>query len=1084
MVAWVRNPTDTERTVPLMNNRIITHVVLFIGLFVTSGFTSSEAHANGRWSSVIGAIKRIWQYLDGDALKAEREKAAAKGVGTSGHGAGETNLGASGSMEGIEDVPVDVNGQGPYGKKPSIDWGRITKFADRMKVLNTRVPGVADDMVEAVILKKTPEEWERWLKRAIDHEQTPTTLVGEAAIDKMRLLMANLADTESKGNVTLTGAAGVGKTSFVEELAHRIAMHRMCIRGLLSSIVCRDLRLKLPLDPKLVDTHLVSVNLGAIDSGASLRGALEQNLKDLLDAATRNPSNPDDPKIVLFFDEAHALASLGASSEGGDNAMNRMKPLMASGRLRAVFATTEDEFRHLAKDDAFVRRAPEVNISELSEVDTLVVASRYAESIANEVGHIQFQKKHLQLLVKLAPLLLPAIRRPDNVKKLMRAIAGRKALRNRVVDVDAEKAPQRIESLKLANETLIDNTLLPSENGPFTPQWALDVIAANNAEIAQLRTRINEVQEEFRRVSSVLKEIDELSERIVTLKSELAAAALKKEELIASHGPGNLESQKRASLDSLVTEMRDKEHEIIARQKQIDALNNTYGLLTISDGDLVEAIAKIYDMPESQILGHLRSGGGGIAGMIKSLTDSVKGQLEIIEALVRSVVRRTSGISRADKPIGTFGITGPPGTGKTFIARELADKFFNGNLIRIDGNQFKERTAITRLTGASPGYVGYEQPGSLDAVIRRPRCVLLVDEFEKMSLDAQQHFMGIMDNGFDVNAAGKRRDFSQCVLIFTMNSIQTGFGKGDAELREMLRSLRRPDGQDLINPEVVNRMTRVLHTGQFTDAAQREILRIRVNEIVAGLRREKFVNMELDELALDEIVRVLKAAEGYRGLVFSEVELLASMDRQVDIVAGIKSALTEMGLKPEVGSKEALRRLRVDAALDKLQEEIERRRHEYTVLGRTEKQVDGHKLKSAQAELSASYKKTSQDVAEYMELPQEVKDLVLDRLTQAVREIENTSKVLQQKASGRDVLRAMENLEDLITEVLSPADLRAAGTIIPENLPPPQPGQTIHISGPTGRPGTNTSRAELSVSVSNGSAGAQRPGAQPVGVRQ
>jgi len=564
----------------------------------------------------------------------------------------------------------------------------------------------------------------------------------------------------TKNNPVLIGEPGVGKTAIVEGLAQRVV----------AGDVPEGLR----------DKRVVALDIGALIAGAKYRGEFEDRLKAVLreiaDAAGR---------IILFIDELHTIVGAGAA-EGAVDAANLLKPMLARGELRAVGATTLDEYRkHIEKDAALERRFQPVLVGEPSVEATIAILRGLKERY--EVHHgVRIQDAALVAAARLSHRYITGRFLPDKAIDLVDEAASRLRIEIDSVPSELDAVQRRIIQLE------IEEQALAKETDPASVARR-DAIAE---ELAGLREEADAMRAHWEQEKSAISRIQELKGQIEQARAELERAERQADlEGAARLKFGTLPELERA-LEQANTDLEHQQQSRRMLKEEVD------------EEDVAEVVGSWTGVPVARLLeGEVEK----LVHMEERLHERVVGQEEAVEAVANALRRARAGLSDPGRPIGSFIFLGPTGVGKTELARALAEFMFDDEraMIRIDMSEYMEKHTVARLIGAPPGYVGFEEGGQLtEAVRRRPYSVLLLDEIEKAHADVFNVLLQLLDDGRLTDGHGRLVDFSNTVVIMTSN-IGSHFlvdGIDDGIARERVTGALR----DHFRPEFLNRVDEIV----------------------------------------------------------------------------------------------------------------------------------------------------------------------------------------------------------------------------------------------------------------------------------
>jgi ATP-dependent Clp protease ATP-binding subunit ClpB len=619
----------------------------------------------------------------------------------------------------------------------------------------------------------------------------------------------------TKNNPVLIGEPGVGKTAIVEGLAQRI--------------VSKDI------PESLRDRRVIALDMGALIAGAAYRGEFEERLKGVLAEVAAAQGT-----IILFIDELHTVVGAGAA-QGAVDASNLLKPMLARGELRCVGATTLDEYRrHIEKDAALERRFQPVFVGEPSVEDTIAILRGLKERY--EIHHnVRIQDSALIAAATLSQRYIADRFLPDKAIDLVDEAASKIRIEIDSLPTEIDEVDRRVMQLE------IELTSLRKEKDEPAKQRR----AAIEDELAELKERSAEMKAQWEKEKEAIREISELKERL----EEAHVEAERAEREANLQRAAELRYGEIPELEKQVAQLEAAERE------RGDGAQPRFLKDEVDADDIAEVVARWTGIPVSRLLeGETEK----LIHMEDRLHERVVGQDEAIEAVATALRRSRSGLQDPNRPIGSFLFLGPTGVGKTELARALAEFMFDSDqaMVRIDMSEYMEKHSVSRLVGAPPGYVGYEEGGQLtEAVRRRPYTVVLLDEIEKAHPDVFNTLLQVMDDGRLTDGQGRTVDFKNTVLIMTSNlpigqdaeadgASSDGAGSAtDARLRnELLQYFK---------PEFINRLDDIVRFHALTREHIAQIVELQVARVVQRVAERGI------QLTLTEGARELLAKMGY-----------------------------------------------------------------------------------------------------------------------------------------------------------------------------------------------------------------------------
>jgi len=613
----------------------------------------------------------------------------------------------------------------------------------------------------------------------------------------------------TKNNPVLIGEPGVGKTAIVEGLAQRI------VNG--------------DVPQALQNRQLVSLDMGALIAGAKYRGEFEERLKAVLKEVTASEG-----QIVLFIDEIHTVVGAGASG-GAMDASNLLKPMLARGELRCIGATTLDEHRqHIEKDPALERRFQQVFVDQPTVEDTISILRGLKERY--EVHHgVRIADNALVAAAVLSSRYIADRFLPDKAIDLMDESAAR-------LKMEITSKPEQIDEL---DRRILQLEMEKLSLGRESDAASKDRLERLEKELADLSEQQSTLNAQWQAEKSSIDELGAIKEEIEQVQLQVEQAKR------------NYDLNKAAELEyGTLAELHKK---LAAKEQELNASGSDKTLLReeVTEDDIAEVIAKWTGIPVTKLVqGEMEK----LLHLEEELHTRVVGQQQAVTAVADAIQRSRAGLSDPNRPIASFLFLGPTGVGKTELSKALASQLFDSeeSMVRIDMSEYMEKHAVSRLIGAPPGYVGYEEGGQLtEAVRRRPYAVILFDEVEKAHPDVFNVMLQILDDGRVTDGQGRTVDFTNTVLILTSNI-------GSASILDLAGDpSRHSEMEDRVNdalrahfrPEFLNRLDETIIFHSLRQEELRRIVELQVQRL-AGRLDEKKLGLELNAAALDWLAGV------------------------------------------------------------------------------------------------------------------------------------------------------------------------------------------------------------------------------------
>ncbi|MGI2256978.1 ATP-dependent Clp protease ATP-binding subunit [Candidatus Cardinium hertigii] len=643
----------------------------------------------------------------------------------------------------------------------------------------------------------------------------------------------------TKSNPLLIGEPGVGKTAIVEGLAQRI--------------VAGDV-------PENIKSKIIfALDLGLLIAGAKYKGEFEERLKAVIKEVVDS-----DGEFILFIDEIHMLIGAGASGEGAMDAANLLKPALARGELHAIGATTLKEYqKYIEKDKALERRFQVVMVDEPSQEHAVSIIRGIKPKYELHHG-VHIKDNAVIGTVRLSDRYLPGFL-PDKAIDVMDEAAAKKRIDLDAVPVDLDQIQRKITELEIEREAIRKEK--------------------DTAKLEELSKSIEELNEKKQTLKAKWENDKSIVEGVRTQKKQIEQLRLDAEQAERNFDYGKVAEIRYGKLI-------EAEKKLKTLQEKIEALRETSPLFKeeVTQEDIAEIIAQRTGIPVSKMLQDERE---KLLQLEAVLAQSVAGQVEAIQVIAEAVRRSRAELQDPRKPIGSFIFLGTTGVGKTELAKALAQFLFNDEqaMIRIDMSEYQEKHAVSRLIGAPPGYIGYDEGGQLTEAVRtKPYSVVLLDEIEKAHPDVFNILLQVLDDGRLTDNKGRTANFRNTIIIMTSNVgahlIQSAFaGIEDLPSKESLEETKTAVLQLLqtqMRPEFLNRIDEIIMFNPLSKGIIKDVVHIQVEKLKADLQKNGIV-IQMDEPLIDYL-----AEEGY-SLQFGARPLKRLMQRI--ILNGLSKAL-------------------------------------------------------------------------------------------------------------------------------------------------------------------------------------------------
>ena len=679
---------------------------------------------------------------------------------------------------------------------------------------------------EADKKNKTLAEYTRDLTEAARSGKLDPVIGRDTEIQRVIQILSR----RSKNNPVLIGEPGVGKTAIAEGLAERIAAGDV--------------------PEELLDKRILSLDLSGMVAGTKYRGEFEERIKNTLNEVKK------DGNVILFIDELHTIVGAG-SAEGAVDAANILKPALSRGEIRVIGATTLNEYRkYIEKDAALERRFQPVTVGEPTPEATLEILKGLRDRY--EAHHkLTITDEALDAAVQLSKRYIGDRFLPDKAIDLMDEAASLIRMEIDSMPAELDEISRKIMQLEIEKQAL----------GKEDDAASQARLANIEKELSDLKERNDAMRAQWEREKKDISASKEIKQRIEDVK-------LKMEEAERNYDLDLLAQLKYGELPALEQQLRDAKETLEKDSKSENRLIKE----EVDEPEIAEVVSKWTGIPVAKLVEAERE---KLLRLGDVLHRRVIGQDEAVEAVTEAVIRARAGLKDLNRPIGSFIFMGPTGVGKTELAKALSEALFDSekNMIRIDMSEYMEKFSVSRLIGAPPGYVGYDEGGQLtEAVRRHPYSVILFDEIEKAHPDVLNILLQILDDGEITDAHGRKVNFENTIIIMTTNagsnnkSGSVGFG---GSLSDMSRERTMKALNEFLRPEFINRVDEVICFNQLTEENFRSIAALMLSEL-KDVMAEKNIALSWDDSLIDHLVKegysVTYGARNLRRLIQKQIE--------------------------------------------------------------------------------------------------------------------------------------------------------------------------------------------------------------------
>mgnify|MGYP004654027697 CR=1 FL=1 len=608
--------------------------------------------------------------------------------------------------------------------------------------------------------------------------------------------ITRILSRKTKNNPVLIGEPGVGKTAIVEGLAQRI------VKG--------------DVPNSLKNKTIWELDLGALIAGAKYRGEFEERLKAVLKEIKESNG-----EIILFIDEIHMIVGAGAL-EGAMDAGNMLKPMLARGEILCIGATTLNEYRkYIEKDGALERRFQKVIVKEPTVIDTITILRGLKERF--EVHHgVSIKDRALVAAATLSNRYITDRFLPDKAIDLIDEACA-------TIKVQMDSVPTELDTLTRKIMRLeIEKQALKKEKDDISKK-----------RVEEINTDLSKLKEDEKKLRSDWEEEKSINDKIKNKKEEISTANFKLEQ-----AENRYDLEEAAKLRHGTIPRLEKELEELNKKAKNEILSDT-----VDEEDIAKIISNWTKIPISKLVGGERE---KIIHLEENMKKRVKGQDEALKLVSEAIIRSRAGIKDPNRPIGSFIFLGPTGVGKTEVAKTLAYELFDDerHIVRIDMSEYMESHSVSRLVGAPPGYVGYDEGGQLtEAVRRNPYSIVLFDEIEKAHKDVFNILLQILDDGRLTDSQGRTVDFKNTIIIMTSNLGSEYILNNEENAKELINN----ELKNTFRPELLNRIDEII----IFNALKKDIVGDITDKIIVDLNnrlKNNYLHVELTQEAKDKIV--------------------------------------------------------------------------------------------------------------------------------------------------------------------------------------------------------------------------------------